>query len=158
MMKLNIACHTFKFDGWLNCDLDPEVNPDQIVDFTKKFPWKDNSIDEIYCGHFLEHLDGSEVDFFLSECKRVLKKDGVAAFIIPDWKKSLDWLITGMMTREWFDMIIDWSDQYGGHKQVFDMEKLIKTVSPYFSIVKEMPCSEIWVCDVEYQSAVKCLK
>lgn len=157
-MKLNIACHTFKFDGWLNCDLDPAVEPDQVVDFTKRLPWVDDTFDEIYCGHFLEHLDMSETDPFLAECKRVMAPGASALFIIPDVKKSTDWLLEGKMERDWYDMILAGSDQYGGHKQVYTEAKLVEVLKRYFNEMEAVPCSEIRVCDVGYQSAVRVWK
>lgn len=55
----------------------------------EKLPYKDNSVDEIYASHFLEHLtnlgDKWERTHFFNEIYRVLKKGGKATLIFPHW-------------------------------------------------------------------------
>lgn len=55
-----------------------------------QFPWpfKDNSIEKVFCSHFLEHIphgDGFHDPFFnfFTELYRIMKKDGTATFVIP---------------------------------------------------------------------------
>jgi hypothetical protein len=54
-MKLQFGCGNDKRKGYLNCDISKSVNPDKIVDITKKMPFKDNSVEEIIMNHVLEH-------------------------------------------------------------------------------------------------------
>jgi len=48
-----------------------------IHDLRKRFPWKDSSVDVIYCSHTLEHFSKEEGVHFLNECYRVLKSNGL---------------------------------------------------------------------------------
>jgi len=55
----------------------------------EKLPFKDNSVDEIHCAHFIEHLTNLgekwERTHFFNEMYRVLKKGGKATLIFPHW-------------------------------------------------------------------------
>ena len=56
-IKLHIGCGHDKFNGWVNCDISPEVNPDKIINLEEKLPFKDNSVREIYASMILEHIN-----------------------------------------------------------------------------------------------------
>jgi predicted SAM-dependent methyltransferase len=49
-----------------------------------KIPEKNNSVSLIYCSHSLEHLEEKSASNFLSECFRILKKNGVMRIVLPD--------------------------------------------------------------------------
>lgn len=51
------------------------------------FPFKDNSVDVIFHKSVIEHIDN--YDFFISEQKRILKKEGLIFFLTPNWKNQL---------------------------------------------------------------------
>jgi predicted SAM-dependent methyltransferase len=55
------------------------------------WPWEDNSVDEIHCSHFIEHIPmetligGQDLFFaFFDEMYRVLKPEGSASLVWPD--------------------------------------------------------------------------
>jgi SAM-dependent methyltransferase len=54
-------------------------------DVTKKLKFRTSSVDFIYSSHLLEHLWRDDAIFFLKECFRILKKDGVIRICVPDW-------------------------------------------------------------------------
>jgi len=56
-LKLHLGCGGHKFEGWINCDISSEVNPDRIVDLEKQLPFKDNSVKEVYASMVLEHIN-----------------------------------------------------------------------------------------------------
>ncbi len=73
-MKLNLGCGSKKIKGWINCDFDPLMKPDCIVDLNKRWPFKDSSIGEIRSDYLFEHV--LDINHFISEAKRVLKRNG----------------------------------------------------------------------------------
>lgn len=50
----------------------------------------DNTISEIYCSHFIEHI-GEELIPFMEECFRVLEPDGKAHFEMPYYTSIRAW-------------------------------------------------------------------
>ena len=49
-------------------------------------PFKDNSVDNIYVSHVLEHIEKEYIQTFFREAARVLKKGGVLRICVPDGK------------------------------------------------------------------------
>lgn len=80
-MKLNLGCGNDHKRGYLNCDISSEVNPDKIVDLTKKLPFKDNSVEEILLHHVLEHFH--EPLKILKELYRISKNKAVIRIRVP---------------------------------------------------------------------------
>ena len=72
-LLLNLGCGYQPIPGWINVDYIKTVHTDQIVDLNKKWPWKNNSVDEIFTAHVIEHIN--DPIHFMKEAQRVLKKD-----------------------------------------------------------------------------------
>jgi hypothetical protein len=80
ILKLSLACGDRKPEGFMGVDLVKTDSTDYVFDLLK-FPWtqiKDNSVDEIECSHFVEHIphgDGYHDLFFsfFDEIHRILK-------------------------------------------------------------------------------------
>ena len=47
-------------------------------------PFHNNSIDNIYCSHVIEHIETEFVEKFFYECNRVLKKNSILRIVCPD--------------------------------------------------------------------------
>lgn len=74
IVRLDIGCGQNKREGFFGVDISKNVNPDYCFDVRKTpWPFEDNSIDEIYASHFVEHLDGTERISFFNEAYRVMK-------------------------------------------------------------------------------------
>ena len=87
MIRLHLACGTIVLRGWINLDKYPSSPEVVACDLTGKLPYDDNSVDEIFTSHFLEHLRlRTEAIPFLQECNRVLKPGGVLSIITPDFE------------------------------------------------------------------------
>jgi len=84
---LNLACGEIyiKNSNWINFDCYSNNKFVKTADLLSRFPLKDNSISAIYCSHFLEHIPLEKVNFFLSECHRVLKIGGSIRIVTPDF-------------------------------------------------------------------------
>ena len=83
-MKLNLGCGLNKTEGFVNCDSDEVVKPDKLFDFTERFPFDDNSVDEVYTSHTLEHIPQELlVNKTLPEIWRVCKNEAKIKIIVP---------------------------------------------------------------------------
>lgn len=60
--------------------------------------FRDNSVDELHCSHFVEHLKAQERITFMNECHRVLVPGGKLTLIAPHWASCRAY---GDMTHQW---------------------------------------------------------
>jgi len=82
-MKLNLGSGIKRYEGFLNVDSDPSVQPDILVDLeTGKLPIEDNSVDEIKAYHIFEHI-GSNFFSFLQELYRVCQDGAIIDVHVP---------------------------------------------------------------------------
>jgi SAM-dependent methyltransferase len=84
-MKLHLGCGSKKLEGYVNVDV--VGTPDKVCDLSA-FPWpfEDDSADEIFSEHFLEHV----IDFekTILEIHRILKPNGVLHFRVPHFRNA----------------------------------------------------------------------
>lgn len=102
-MRLDIGCGKNKIkvegqDDWLGVDSIAFDGVDVVHDMRQPWPWEDNSVDEVYCSHFLEHLTGAERIHFFNELHRVLKPGTQARIITPHWSHERAY---GDPTHQW---------------------------------------------------------
>lgn len=83
MAKINLGCAEDIKEGYINIDIYP-IDPRVMKANALELPFKSESIDEIYCCHFMEHLTLEELDKGLTEWNRVLKIGGNLVIIVPD--------------------------------------------------------------------------
>lgn len=96
MKKLHLACGNIRIDGFIGVDIIKDGTAADVQCDLLKTPWpfEDNSVDEIYCEHFIEHIphgnDGFNDPFFtfFNEIGRVLKPGGKAIFVAPYYTSS----------------------------------------------------------------------
>jgi SAM-dependent methyltransferase len=82
-IKLNLGCGTKKMAGYQNVDCCG--SPDLFCDLAKfPWPWKDNSCDEVYSSHFLEHV--ADYERTILEIHRILKPNGKFHFLVPHFR------------------------------------------------------------------------
>jgi len=77
-IKLNLGSGSKKLDGWINIDIDPECEPDLLLDVTGgfRFHYDDDSVDEVRAFDFLEHIPLGKTIFVIDEIWRILKPGG----------------------------------------------------------------------------------
>ena len=85
MIKLNLGCGHFPFDGWVNIDL--FTNEADIKADAKILPFKNNCVDIILASHLIEHFHFLESLTVLKEWYRVLKPNSKLIIECPDLKK-----------------------------------------------------------------------
>ena len=81
MKRLNLGCGINQKEGYVNCDISEEVNPDMIVDLEKPLPFEDNSIDRIMSNHILEHIEN--FNELINEIHRVCKEGSIVEIRVP---------------------------------------------------------------------------
>ena len=82
-LRLNIGCDRSEIAGFVGVDFNPDVDPDILAEADDLHMIADNSVDEIYASHMLEHLPYGNTA--LQEWLRVLKPGGMLTVIVPDW-------------------------------------------------------------------------
>jgi predicted SAM-dependent methyltransferase len=83
-LKLNLACGQIKMEGFVGVDIAQCEGVDVVHDLTvTPFPFEDNSVDEIYCSHFIEHLNGEQMIKFMEELYRIMKPNATGTLIAP---------------------------------------------------------------------------
>ena len=87
-LRLNVGCGEYPMRFWINLDAQPEC-PAQIHAVVPPIPYEDESLLEIYAGHFLEHLTQEDGRAFLSECFRCLKPGGKLGIVVPDTREVM---------------------------------------------------------------------
>jgi predicted SAM-dependent methyltransferase len=117
VLKLNLGCHCFKLQGFVNIDIDPKVQPDIVMDLkelTNRF--SPDSVDFINAGHILEHMPYEDSLKLIDDCFHILKPCSSLLVIVPNyeiaskvtsWKEAEKIILAG-----------------GDHKQIFNDEKL----------------------------------
>jgi predicted SAM-dependent methyltransferase len=93
-IKLSLACGQNKPKGFIGVDIVKTKDVDIVGDLTV-FPdknsgvksvweqWEDNSVDEVECSHFIEHLTGDQFMQFMNQLYRIMKKGAVANIVAP---------------------------------------------------------------------------
>lgn len=81
MKKLNLGCGKDIKEGYVNLDFYPLPGVDLVADITKKLPFDDDTFDEVFTAHVLEHME--DLNFLMSELHRVTKKTGVIKIFVP---------------------------------------------------------------------------
>lgn len=98
-LKIDLGCGKNKQAGYLGVDRIKFDGVDVVLDIAKeKWPWKDNSVDQVHCSHFVEHLDVVERVHFVNELHRVLKSKASAQIIVPHWASCRAY---GDLTHKW---------------------------------------------------------
>jgi predicted SAM-dependent methyltransferase len=83
--RLHIGSGPHAIPGWVNVD-NVRYPGVRVLDVTYGLPFKD--VRYIYAEHFIEHLHYNDARYFLRECRRILRDDGVLRLSTP----NLDWV------------------------------------------------------------------
>jgi predicted SAM-dependent methyltransferase len=86
-VKLNLGCGNDLLKGYINCDR-YNINADRQIDATDLVDFADNSVDEIYASHLIEHFDFYQAQDVLREWNRALKPGGLLVIETPDLLES----------------------------------------------------------------------
>lgn len=134
-LKLHLGCGSNPLEGYVNID---KYNPkaDKIMDACK-LDYPDNSVDEIFTSHMVEHIAYPEFMRALKEWHRVLVKGGTLIIRCPNFEKHLrDWLNADYRKRwgernEGVNVILGFQDKGPGYlnRNIFTADRLKNLVS-----------------------------
>jgi predicted SAM-dependent methyltransferase len=88
--KLHIGCGSHILPGWLNSDYFTRSSDILHLDATRPFPFNDDEFDYIFSEHMIEHISYSQGFLMLTECFRVLKRNGQIRISTPDLSFLVD--------------------------------------------------------------------
>jgi cyclopropane fatty-acyl-phospholipid synthase-like methyltransferase len=98
-LKLDMGCGPNKKEGFHGVDQYKMPGVDTVLKIgTAKWPWANDSVDELHASHFLEHLTQDERVHFFNEAHRVMKKGSKATIITPHWANNRAY---GDPTHKW---------------------------------------------------------
>ena len=97
-LKLDLGSGPHKREGFLGVDNISFLGVDIVHDLRRAWPWEKESVEEVHCSHFLEHLTGTERIHFYNELYRVMKTEAKAQIIVPHWSSGRAY---GDPTHQW---------------------------------------------------------
>ena len=129
--RLHIGCGENVLNGWANIDLKSKG----IVigwDLTDRLPVRSETIELVYCEHFIEHITFKQAAVLLADIHRVLRSDGILRLSTPSLKKLVDEYLSGR-TSKWCDIefspttpcqMVNEGLRLWGHQFVYDANEL----------------------------------
>lgn len=132
-MRLHIGCGDRILQGWVNLDIsnhfyDKDEETDTVTGFgdARCLEYPENSIDEIYASHILDHISRRDLDDTLSNWHRVLKPGGILRLAVSDFGKVVEMYNAGMgLEQLWGHIVGGHKTEHDKHGAVFDF-KLLK--------------------------------
>jgi SAM-dependent methyltransferase len=159
VIKLNLGCGDNKIEGFINIDKNEVCKPDLVFDFIQyKFPFEDNSVEEVVLFHCIEHIEEKFQESVLEEIHRVLKMDGTFLVSFPEFLKcSENYRVNYKGMREFWKATIYGRQSGPGDYHVTLMD------SPFF--VLKLECLGFRVANVcpeseedNYNTLIECVK
>lgn len=87
-LRLNIGCGRHPLIEFTNIDSAADM-PADFCATVPPLPYGDESVNEIFAGHYLEHLTQIEASAFLGECYRCLKTGAKLGLVVPDTREVM---------------------------------------------------------------------
>lgn len=133
---LDLGCGDNKREGFKGVDFVKTKSTDYVHDLFK-FPWpfKTDSVEEVHCAHFFEHIPAKVRPKFMDELYRVLAPEGKVTIITPyfnsvratqdfthEWPPispnsflyfNKQWRIDNKLTHGYYEMSCDFDFTYG---------------------------------------------
>ena len=110
MKKLNLGCGRDIKEGYINVDMEKLPGVDIVANVEKGLPIEDNSIDEVYTAHFLEHV--YDLHGVIEEIYRICKDKAKVIIRVPHFTtNTYEFHIRPMR----YMSFMDYTDEGGMH-------------------------------------------
>jgi len=86
-LKINLGSGHWKFEDWVNVDIDHASKPDVVANLAVDLPFTDGVARLMHTEDFIDQLELAEAAAFLRECHRILTPGGVLRVLTPDMQK-----------------------------------------------------------------------
>ena len=124
MINLHLGCGKLKLDNFINVDIMSDV-ADMKLDINDLSVFNNNTVDQIYICHVLEHIQRTQILNLFLEWNRVLKKDAVLRIAVPDFEKVVKMYQQNKNIPEIIGLVNGGQrNQYDIHFVIFDFEIL----------------------------------
>lgn len=127
MNKLHLGCGNKFLEGYKHVDLLdlPHIDYKTSVDNLSMI--ENESIDEIYACHVLEHTGRLKVDLTLKEWNRVMKKGGFLRIAVPNFEAVVEEYLKNKDLEKLLGFLYGGQNySYNFHNITFDFNKLKK--------------------------------
>jgi predicted SAM-dependent methyltransferase len=156
MIKLSFGSGGVVLPGWTHVDINPECNPDLLLDATKPMPFDEGSVDFLHSEDFVDQLSLSEGEAFVRECRRIIKPEGVMRLLTVDLQRLVDLYVRGdqrllslweqgvgipLRTRTLGEVLNEGMRQCG-HRFVYDEETLRVLLESNGFRVQRVECNQ----------------
>lgn len=125
-IRLNLGSGPYDVDGYLSVDARDLPNVDIVADVAN-LPFADNSIDEIFSAHLIEHFTTETLQKVLMPYwKEKLKNGGKLRIIFPDFEAMLEDYNKNEISFENLSLVLMGGQDYGldYHYSVFSVDKV----------------------------------
>jgi len=102
--KLDIGCGKNPREGFTGMDV-IDFGQEIVHDARAAWPFENDSIEEINCSHFIEHLTAPERIHFVNEAYRVMKMGGKMTIVVPHYASERAY---GDLTHQWPPVVGFW--------------------------------------------------
>jgi predicted SAM-dependent methyltransferase len=72
--NINLSCGPIYIDNgdWINLDFNSNSTSVKKINLLDTLPFQDESINVVYCSHFVEHIPRANINYFFDEIYRIL--------------------------------------------------------------------------------------
>lgn len=123
-----MGCGEKYLEGYKHLDARKFSHVDYVTDDLSNLSmFEDNSVDEIYACHILEHFTRKDMDdgTILKEWYRILKKGGILRIAVPNFEAIVEEYLSSKNLELIIGLLYGGQDyEYNFHYQTFDFKRL----------------------------------
>lgn len=125
VIRVHLGCGVKRLDGWIHVDAQPQPMLDHQTTVDNLHMFKDNSVDEIYACHVLEHVGRKQVDNVIREWNRILKVGGIVRISVPDFDAVVTHYQQHKSIQDIMGLVVGGQrDEFDYHCVLFDFESM----------------------------------